>query len=182
MERMIRQPGRQFKKVQRRWFGVDTRTFKKYRQQVKGEWVLPAPVTYKSNVSWGFLRILGRSHQSFEHSSACLFLCHWLAWGQGRSPLVTGTSLVAVVCIQLLAGSTGAHLDPTVPGDRVSKTNLGMPKGQVLPRVGDLFAKSTNSYIGFCACILVPEKNVTLVTVVFCQSSGRRKSEELGTI
>lgn len=47
-----------------------------------------------------------------------------MAGGQGKSSFEAGTSPVEVVCIQLLAGSAGAHpMELTVPGRKKGQQN-----------------------------------------------------------
>lgn len=138
----------------------------------------------KSALLPDFLRILGRGYKSFWHSSACLLLCHRVAWGQGKSSLETGTSSVVIVCIQLLAGSAGLTLwGRHSPGGGVSVSKAGQWRCQPVAPVSrsPFFPMEVpwlkGSDCNFVPCVLDAWK---IECYFFCQGSER--SEGLGLI
>ena len=105
---------------------------------------------------------------------ACRFVSGWHS-ARAEAPLEAGTSPVAFVCIQLLAGSAGEE------GGGTAKLG-GRSDGSLFPGAPSysreiLVSASLSCNCGLYWCL----RNAVLVTVLFCHGSGRR-NQGLGPI
>lgn len=121
---------------------------------------------------------------------ACCFVTGWHG-ARAKAHLRLAPALLAVVCIQPLAGSARAHpMEQTVPGGRGSaelglgSANRDGPRCARAPSqtvgLGSTSCKGRIATLVFRPLVFQYLKNATLVTFLFCQGPGR--SEGLGPI